>query len=104
MIVSVDGHAGEYAADFVKSVLETTIDKKLRSILCSPSGTTKEELCQAIEDAFSLVDSMLCHSIFHLLPVSFYQQGTWFTGRQRQASRHNVEKHFKVVVSSDNEI
>lgn len=99
MTISLDGHAGDYAADFVKSVLGITVDKKLRSILCTPNHSTQQELCQAIEDAFSLVDSMLCHSIFHLLPVSFYQQGTLLTGRQRQASRHNFERHVKVVVN-----
>ncbi|KAK8793160.1 hypothetical protein WA588_005099, partial [Blastocystis sp. NMH] len=97
----IDGHAGDYAADFVASVLGKRLNAKFRSILCdhdiSPSQSIQESLTQAIKDSFAYVDRRLCQSIFQLLPSSFYQQGTYFTGNMRTAFRHDFEKHIKTV-------
>ena len=81
-------------------MLGKRLNAKFRSILCdhdiSPSQSIQESLTQAIKDSFAYVDRRLCQSIFQLLPSSFYQQGTYFTGNMRTAFRHDFEKHIKV--------
>lgn len=99
---SIDGHAGDYAADFVKSVLGSVVVSKLIN-LCSLDSDSesiftlknKQLISQAVNDSFLEVDRYLCSSLQRILPKSFLHQNTLIQGKYVPAKRHDFEKHIQ---------
>lgn len=102
LICSIDGHAGDYAADFVKSVLGSVVVSKLISLCDGDSDSehyftlkNKRAISQAISDSFLEVDRYLCSSLQRVLPKSFLHQNTLIQGKYVRAKRHDFEKHLQ---------
>lgn len=104
LIYRIDGHAGDYAADFVKSILGDAVVSRLMSLCDSHPDSESfftlknaELISQAINDSFLEVDRYLCSSLQRILPKSFLHQNTFIQGKYFPAKRHDFEKHLQTT-------
>lgn len=93
----VDGHGGEFAAEFVSSLLGIELLSRIQEIGSDFYHNNTDVVLQCMKDVYSTIDRRLCESCRSVLPPSFYQQSSLLSGKLKPAARHDFDVHMRSV-------